>query len=215
MGYDNRDYAYGAQPGIHLQPPQTVTMKLVLITFGVYVLQVVLGEAFSGRFVLTADWFVEPWRAYTLLSYGFLHDPRGVQHILFNMLMLWMFGRELEAVYGRREYLLFYLWAIFFAGLLWSISEASVGRGQAAMLGASGGISALFVLFALNYPHRQVLFMFIIPMPMWVVALMIVGHDIYGSIYRTSNIAFTAHLAGAGRAGRVGQRLCRERQYVC
>ena len=81
MGYDNRDYAYGAQPGIHLQPPQTVTMKLVLITFGVYVLQVVLGEAFSGRFVLTADWFVEPWRAYTLLSYGFLHDPRGVQHI--------------------------------------------------------------------------------------------------------------------------------------
>ncbi len=196
MGYDNRDYAYGAQPGIHLQPPQSVTMKLVLITFVVYGLQLFV-QSFSNWFVLTADWFVQPWRFYTLLSYGFLHDEQGVQHILFNMLMLWMFGRELETLYGRREYLLFYLWAIVFAGLFWSISEASVGRGQAAMLGASGGISALFVLFALNYPHRQVLFMFVIPMPMWVVALMFVGHDIYGSIYRTSNIAFTAHLAGA------------------
>jgi hypothetical protein len=119
-----------------------------------------------------------------------------LEHILFNMIMLWMFGREIELRYGRREYLLFYLWAIVFAGLFWSISESSMGR-FAQVVGASGGISGLFVLYALNFPHRRVLFMFIIPMPMWVAALIIVGMDVNGAIQRSGVIACTAHLAGA------------------
>ena len=195
MGLYDRDYAYENQPGIHLQAPQTVTTKLVLINVVVYALQLFV-ENFTSWFELFSNWFETPWTFYTLLSYGFLHDTLGVQHILFNMIMLWMFGREIETIYGRRQYLLFYLWAIVFAGLFWSISEYSMGR-PAPMLGASGGISGLFVLFALHYPHRQVLLFFLIPMPMWVVALLFIGHDIYGSIHRTSNIAFTAHLAGA------------------
>lgn len=195
MGFENREYAYQSQPGFHLQAPQSVTIKLVLFTVGVYVLQLVV-QPFTSWFTLSSNWFEQPWRFYTLLSYGFLHDTRGIEHILFNMFMLWMFGRELEALYGKREFLLFYLWAIVFAGLFWSVSEFSMGR-PAAMLGASGGICGLFVLFALHDPHRQVLLMFLIPMPMWVVALLMIGYDVYGAISRTGNIAFTAHLAGA------------------
>ena len=196
MGLYDREYAQEPQQGIHLQPPQSITVRLVLINVCVYLVQIFM-EDFSNWFVLEADWFKSPWKVYCLLSYGFLHDTKGIQHILFNMIMLWMFGREIESLYGRRQFLLFYLWAIVFAGLFWSLSEMSMGRGDASMLGASGGISALFVLFAMHYPHRQVLLFFVIPMPMWLVALFFVGQDIYGSIYRTSNIAFTAHLAGA------------------
>lgn len=195
MGLYDRDYAYGGEPGFHVQAPKTVTTQLVLITVCVYGLQLFV-EPFSSWFALNADWFKQPWSGYRLLSYGFLHDTRGIEHILFNMFMLWMFGREVEYRYGRREYLLFYLWAIVFAGLFWSISEASMGR-NAYLVGASGGISAIFVLFALNFPHRQVLFMFLIPMPMWVAALIIVGIDVYGAIARSGVIACTAHLAGA------------------
>ncbi|MGI9455442.1 MAG: rhomboid family intramembrane serine protease [Aeoliella sp.] len=195
MGLYDRDYAHGGEPGIHLQPPKTITTQLVLITACVYGLQIFV-EGFSNWFALDSGWFREPWKIYALLSYGFLHDVRGVEHILFNMLMLWMFGREIEHRYGRREFLLFYLWAIVFAGLFWSISESSMGR-PASLIGASGGVSGLFVLYALNFPHRKVLFMFIIPMPMWVAALIIIGIDINGAIQRTSAIACTAHLAGA------------------
>ncbi len=195
MGLYDRDYASDREPGFHVQAPRTITTQLVLITACVYGLQLFV-ESFSSWFSLNSDWYEQPWGFYRLLSYGFLHDVHGVEHILFNMIMLWMFGREIELRYGRREYLLFYLWAIVFAGLFWSLSESSMGR-VAQVVGASGGISGLFVLYALNFPRRQVLFMFIIPMPMWVAALIIVGIDINGAIQRTGVVACTAHLAGA------------------
>ncbi len=195
MGLYDRDYAYDREPGFHVQAPRTITTQLVLITACAYGLQLFV-ESFTSWFLLNSDWYQQPWGFYRLLSYGFLHDVHGVEHILFNMIMLWMFGREIEIRYGRREYLLFYLWAIVFAGLFWSLSESSMGR-VAQVIGASGGISGLFVLYALNFPRRQVLFMFIIPMPMWVAALIIVGIDINGAIQRTGVVACTAHLAGA------------------
>ena len=71
-----------------------------------------------------------------------------------------------------------------------------MGR-PASLIGASGGIAGLFALYALNFPHRQVLLMFILPMPMWVAATIMLGIDIYGAIQRTGVVACTAHLAGA------------------
>jgi membrane associated rhomboid family serine protease len=196
MGLYDRDYSRGSESGFHVQAPKTITTQLVLITACVYGLQLFV-ESFTPWFLLNSDWYLQPWGFYRLLSYGFLHDVKGLEHILFNMIMLWMFGREIELRYGRREFLLFYLWAIVFAGLFWSLSESSMGR-VANVVGASGGISGLFVLYALNFPHRKVLFMFIIPMPMWVAALIILGIDINGAIVReNSGVACTAHLAGA------------------
>ena len=65
------------------------------------------------------------------------------------------------------------------------------------MMGASGGIAAVVILFALNFPYRTILFMFIIPMPMWVFALIIVLIA-PGAVNRAgSNVAYTAHLGGA------------------
>src|SRR5262249_40804542 len=46
------------------------------------------------------------WR---LLTYAFLHDTGSIWHILFNMLFLWWFGRDVEDLYGPREFLVFYL----------------------------------------------------------------------------------------------------------
>jgi hypothetical protein len=53
------------------------------------------------------------------------------------------------------------------------------------------------ILFALNFPNRTVLFMFFLPMPMWVAALIVVGMDALGAVHRSGNVAFTAHLGGA------------------
>lgn len=202
MGLYDRDYAYERQPGIHLRSPQTVVGSIVLINIGVYVLQLLI-EPFTAWFYAVPNWFQRPWEIYRLLTYGFLHDYRGFGenfnvafHLIGNMFLFWLLGRDLEQLYGKRAFLLFYLWAIFFAGLFWSLSEASLGH-DVPMYGASGGVTAIFVLYAFHFPHREMLLFFVLPVPMWLLALFLVGHDIYGSIYRTSNIAFTAHLAGA------------------
>ena len=120
------------------------------------------------------------------------------------MLGLFFFGRDVEIRYGRREYLFYYLSAIVFSSFIWSISQTLSGT-PALVLGASGGVAAVLILFALNYPHRTVLFMFIIPMPMWVLACFMIGMDVMGAVgaatqLRGGRIAFTAHLAGAAYA---------------
>ena len=65
------------------------------------------------------------------------------------------------------------------------------------MLGASGGVVAVVILFAFNFPYRTVLFMFFLPMPMWVAAVIFVAVDAIGASTAPGNVAYTAHLGGA------------------
>jgi membrane associated rhomboid family serine protease len=160
---------------------------------------------------LQADWWRRPWLVYQLLTYGFLHDPTDLKHIGFNMLGLWMFGRQIEERYGRREYFTFYMTALVVAALAWTVAEIPGGR-NVAMLGASGAVTAVVILFALNYPHVTAMFMFLFPMPMWVAGALIVAFDIAGAMGRFGTTAFTAHLGGAAFAFlyfRYGLRLAR------
>ncbi len=214
MGLNDRDYARGPEPGFHLSAPTTATVQIMLVTAAAYLAQIAIGDRFEQLFALRADWFARPWTCYQLLTYGFLHSRANVGHILLNMLIFWMFGRELEQRYGRREFTLFYLAAIVFAGLVWSLTESVYvssdvrqimfegGMAREMMqrpmaLGASGGIAGLVALFALNFPHRQVLLFFVIPMPMWVAAVLGLAWDVKGAVGRTGEVAFTAHLGGA------------------
>jgi membrane associated rhomboid family serine protease len=208
MGIYDRDYSRDSQTGFQLSAPTTATMQLMVVTGLVYLAQFVF-PVVNDLFALKTDWFLRPWTAYQLLTYGFLHSTGDVAHILINMLVLFMFGREVEARYGKREFLLFYLVGIVAAGLVWSLSEygANLSNPQFAALiesgrvptavGASGALAALVVLFAFNWPHRQVLLFFVIPMPMWVAAALGILFDVKGAIARSGNIAFACHLGGA------------------
>jgi membrane associated rhomboid family serine protease len=203
MGLYDRDYHRGdyGQPGFHVTAPTTVTVKLMIVTGAVYVAQLLTRNSGSvTEFCALYDtWYREPWQAYRLLTYGFIHapnEPNDLWHIALNMFALWLFGRDVEYRYGAREFLLFYLAAIIVAGLVWTIAELP-NQASAVVLGASGGVAAVVILFAMNFPYRTILFMFIIPMPMWVAAVIIVGLDAFGAINRSGNVAFTAHLGGA------------------
>jgi membrane associated rhomboid family serine protease len=200
MGIYDRDYQrsgyYDRQPGFYLGGPRMMTTNIILVTCALYVVQILSGPWYESTFMLHADWFRRPWTAYQLLTYGFLHAPDNLWHIVWNMLGLFFFGREVEWRYGRREYLLFYLAGIMVAGLVWTIAEIP-GGSHAIALGASGGVTAVVILFAFNFPYRTVLFMFFLPMPMWVAAVIFVAVDAYGAVNRSGNVAFTAHLGGA------------------
>ena len=195
MGIYDRDYSRGNQLGMQLSAPRSATAQIVLVAIAAYIAQLSI-QGFTNLFELHANWYLHPWQFYQLLTYGFLHAPNDAQHIVINMLVLWMFGRDVEQRLGRGEFLAFYLTAIVIAGAFWTLSEVSFGSWHS-VLGASGGISALFVLYALLYPHRQILFMFVIPMPVWVAALLGIAWDVKGALVRSGNIACVAHLAGA------------------
>jgi membrane associated rhomboid family serine protease len=201
MGLYDRDYQragrYEEEPGFHLGAPSTMTTKLLVVTCGFYVAQLATRPGgVTDWLALDADWYQRPWQAYQLLTYGFLHSPDDLWHIVLNMFALWLFGCEVEARYGSREFLAFYLAGIVVAGLVWTVAELPTGA-PAAMMGASGAVSAVVILFAVNFPYRTVLFFFIIPMPMWVAAVIIVAMDALGAVNRSGNVAYTAHLGGA------------------
>ncbi len=219
MGFNDRDYGrsgyddgYGSgygggyggggygQPGMHFGGPKSVTVKIVIVTAIVFVLQLVFRVPnglswFDSLFSLHPHWYQKPWQVFEFLTYGFLHDPWSLWHIGSNMLVLWMFGRMVEDRYGGKEFLLFYLTAIVFAGVTWNLTELVAG-GDRPMLGASGGVSAVLLLYIFLYPRVTILFMFLIPMPAWVVGVFVVATDMFGAIGRTGAVAFTAHLGG-------------------
>lgn len=208
MGIYDRDYQRDGyqdrQPGFYLGVPQMMTTNIIVVTCALYVLQLFAGPWYSNAFELHSDWFRRPWTAYQLLTYGFLHDPANLWHLVLNMFGLFIFGRDIEMRYGRREYLLFYLVSIVFAGLIWTISTVPSLVGAAPneiprALGASGGVTAVAILFAFNFPFRMVLFMFVLPMPMWLFATIFVGIDALGAmrVRDAGGVAVTAHLGGA------------------
>lgn len=147
---------------------------------------------------LRTDSLLKPWEWYRLLTYGFVHDVVGVSHILFNMFMLWLFGSDLEGNYGRREFLRFYLTAIVVSGIVWCAVRLAAGERLGSCVGASGAVIATAVLLALHYPWRIILVMFVLPMPMCVLAGLIVFMDLMGVVHKSPDgVAHTAHLAGA------------------
>src|SRR6187200_889891 len=126
MGFNDRDYQrgdyYERQPGFYLGGPRTLTTNIVIVMFVIYAIQVATRGSrpdagwFTDTFSLHADILKRPWLFFQLLTYGFLHDVWLFQHIVFNMIALWFFGRTVEYRYGKREYLTFFLASIIVAG---------------------------------------------------------------------------------------------------
>lgn len=128
------------------------------------------------------------WR---LVTYMFLHG--GNFHILFNMFALWMFGIELEQMWGTKRFLNFYFICGIGSGIL---SLLTIFSGNNPIIGASGAIYGLLVAYAWYYPNRQILLFFIIPMPVWIAVIVFGVISLIGIRSSSSNIAHLTHLGG-------------------
>ncbi len=133
-----------------------------------------------------------PWQ---LVTYGFLHG--NITHILLNMVMLWMFGRELELLMGQQRFLTYYLVCVAGAGLVQLIVAGAQG-GQYATVGASGGVFGVLLAYGMAFPNRMILLL-IPPIPMKAKYLVILAGLMqlyYGISGREPGIANFAHLGG-------------------
>jgi membrane associated rhomboid family serine protease len=134
-----------------------------------------------------------PWQ---LVTYAFLHG--GFAHIFFNMLGLYMFGSEIERLFGSRFYAWYYLGCVVSAALCHLAIESFVGGPQVPMVGASGGVYGLLLAFGLYFPQRRVLLLFPpVPLPARVfVIVFAVIELVLGVTGTAAGVAHFAHLGG-------------------
>jgi len=173
-------------------PP--LTRNLIFANVLVFVMQQALGESFSSALALwpLASGQFMPWQ---LGTYSFLHG--GLTHLAFNMYGLWMFGSELERVWGARRLAIFYGISVLAAGVAQLVVSALIGN-FAPTIGASGGLFGLLIGFAMLFPHRKIVLLIRqIPMPASVFV------TLYGLIELTlgvtgtqTGVAHFAHLGG-------------------
>lgn len=206
MGLNDRDYAREPSGGVHLHAPQSAVALLLLVNFAIFVVDMFSEGRLAEWLALSSRLFQQPWNCWQLVTYGFVHDPRDIMHIVGNMFLLWLFGREVERMYGRNEFLRFYLAATVAGGLAWVVSQTWLMPHPApAVLGASGAVTGVWMLYLLHFPTRTVFLFGLVAMPMWVFGLFNIVPDLIGFIASlrglpTENIAFEAHLGGAALA---------------
>ena len=112
------------------------------------------------------------------------------------MLGLWMFGSELEQVWGRKRYLQFYAASVVAAALSQLLVNALLGS-IAPTVGASGGLYGLLLAFAMIFPNRTILLFFVIPMKAKWLVLLYGVFELYQGVYvMNSGVAHFAHLGG-------------------
>lgn len=143
--------------------------------------------------------FLTDLRLWQPATYMFLHA--GVFHILFNMLALWMFGTELERIWGTRGFLKFYFVTGIGAGVLtvlFSLLPFDFARSVygATVIGASGSIYGLLLAYALYFPDRPILMYFVFPIPAKYFVMILGAITFYSSLGATGGVANATHLGG-------------------
>ena len=170
------------------------TQGLIIANAGIYLLQLLAGNELLFWFAL---W---PWGDYfslwQLVSYSFLHG--GLMHIFFNMLLLLMFGGEIERLFGTRWFLQFYAVSVIVAALTHLAVAAVINAPPYPTIGASGGVFGVLLAFGMYFPHRRVMLLFPpIPLPAW---LLVTGYGVlelfFGITGYSPGIAHFAHLGG-------------------
>jgi membrane associated rhomboid family serine protease len=131
-----------------------------------------------------------------LLTYGFLHG--GIAHIFFNMLGLYMFGSDIERLFGSRYFLAYYLACLVAAALSQLIVTGLMGGPPVPTLGASGGLYGLLLAFGMYFPRRMVMLIFP-PIPMQARFFVILFGSlelVFGVTGTAAGVAHFAHLGG-------------------
>ncbi len=208
MGIYDRDYGR-EEPSAwdRSQNPRSITVTLIIINVAVFVAELIAKSPQPPNQVIEwlsvkGDTLTQPWMWWQFLTYGFAHDIADISHLLFNMIVLYVFGRDVERRLGRMEFLRFYLIAVVVGGIVGAVTHRLMG-GTGGTIGASGAVMATTVLFACFFPNRELLLMLILPVKAWVLAVIIVLADMAGAFgflwgsESASNTAFTVHLAGA------------------
>jgi membrane associated rhomboid family serine protease len=161
------------------------TSILLIANIVVFILQLMLGNSFTNKFILIGELAAsQPWM---YVTYMFFHAD--LLHLLFNMFGLYMFGSLVERKIGSNKFLALYFGAGIVAAIIGSFIYPSA-------LGASAAVVAVVGAAILFFPNAQILFWGIIPMKMWQFGVLFVFIEIYTGAFIQNNVGNIAHLIG-------------------
>ena len=191
--YSASPYRFGPGP---ISPGIKMLIKLNILAF----VATIVWPRLVLSFGLTPQAVFEQFHFWQPVTYLFLHG--GLFHILFNMLALWMFGVELERLWGSKAFIKYYFVTgigaavtMLFVSLL---PIASADQMYSSLtIGASGAVYAVLLANALCYPERTVFLYGLFPMKAKYF-IMIIGGTVFLSSINDANsgVAHIAHLGG-------------------
>ena len=172
-------------------------------TIAVYILQLITVNWFQSPvmasfFALSAE-AIRNGFVWTLVSYSFLHG--NLLHILINMLLLYLFGRELVVVLGGKLFCWLYFVSALVGGTVWLAFNFGPAGGH--VVGASGAVMGTIIFFIAMNPNRPMGFFFIpLAIRPRTIAYIILGINVVGFLFAElpaggDNVAYSAHLGGA------------------
>ncbi len=211
MPYYNQNDSYKPMGfgGFSFFPP--VIKNLLILNVVIFILDklILTNIAFNGAtggywitrfFALNplsgADYYGQPYnfQIWQLVTYQFLHGD--ITHIFFNMFALWMFGVEIENIWGSKRFLTFYLTCGIGAGLLHIFLTPVIAGTLAPTIGASGAVYGVLIAFAMMFPDRYIFIYFLLPVKAkYLIAFYIIFEFL--SVGSGGYVAHLAHLGGA------------------
>ena len=160
MGIYDREYYRGETGGsAWFSGVSPVCKSIIGINVAVFLLDQLINRGNNNPFIraylaASPDGTFHHLRIWELLTATFVHAD--IWHLLGNMLFLWIVGREMEALYGSRDFLAFYVCAAIFSTLVWCLIDAASNPDPTMpMVGASGAVMAAMMLFTLFYPEAR------------------------------------------------------------
>ncbi|RLA65564.1 MAG: hypothetical protein DRQ88_02045 [Epsilonproteobacteria bacterium] len=127
---------------------------------------------------------------YQILTYPLM--GQGLMEVLFNSLLLWFVGSDLEHSWGRKRYISFLLVAVLGAGITYLLISLVSSGGI--LTGLSGIINFLMLAYAILYPNRLFSFMFVFPIKAKYFCMIMIGMEIYLGIFSSMGAISLAHL---------------------
>jgi membrane associated rhomboid family serine protease len=175
-----------------MPPLPPVTKAFLLACVGFFCLFELLPwlEPWFALWPINSGGFL-PWQ---LITYAFLHG--SFTHLLFNMLGLWMFGSELERVWGPKRYLQILIASTLTAAAVQLLVTAAAGI-HGPTVGASGAIFGLLLSYGMLFPNR-IIVPLIPPIPMKAKVFVAIygGLELLLGLNGNSGVAHFAHIGG-------------------
>jgi rhomboid family protein len=175
---------------------------LLIVNTAIFIISILaerqIGPLFDN-FALVPSQVVRTFAVWQLVTYMFIHV--GFSHILWNMLALWMFGAQIERLWGTQRFLRFYFSCGIIAALTVIVCAYIFSGTNVRTVGSSGAIYGILVAYGLMFPDQTILFGFLIPMKSKYF-VMIIGGIVFLQSYmatvggRGSTVAVVAHLGG-------------------
>lgn len=196
MRYDTR---YRSRSSLFNWSFPTGVKWLVISNVAVYIVYFfgswIKGEPIFGSLELMPSAVIRGafWQ---LVTYLFLHSLTSFTHILFNMLMLWMFGAPIEETWGTRRFLQYYFVCGIGAGICVVLVNLAFGNPHQRVLGASGAIYGLLLAFGMLFPNQTVLLSFLFPIKAKYMVMIFGAIAFMSSFQSGSTVSNLAHLGG-------------------